>query len=98
MQRIMFNDNIFPIDINRVIYRDSDQCSTDRMDLRLLNSTDLKGFPYAMVPHCTYYKRMNERIDRFHANFPQYEHYFTNNLIIIDLLKFREQGYADKIR
>ena len=53
--RILFNENMFPLDVDRVIYRDADQCTMTNTDLKLLYETDIKAYPQAMVPHCEFY-------------------------------------------
>ena len=45
LYRIMFLDNIFPPDVDKVVYRDADQCNLDTTDLRLLMQTDMEGMP-----------------------------------------------------
>lgn len=51
-----------------------------------------------MVPHCKFYKGKGYDANRSLKNSPAHYIYFTNNLILIDLKRFRENGFADNIR
>ncbi len=63
-----------------------------------LYTKDLKDFPQAMVPHCSFYN--GKGYDHFKSlnRSPKDWKYFTNNLIVINVDRFRFGNYADAFR
>ena len=51
MYRILFLDQMFPLETGKIIYKDSDQCMNHGARLRELYEIDLKGKPLGMTLH-----------------------------------------------
>eukprot|EP00347_Sterkiella_histriomuscorum_P019945 403339691 len=95
LYRIMFLDNIFPPDVDRVIYRDADQCNVNHSDLSELASYNMKGYPQGQVKHCSFFGGKgydpNQIMRQLKKNFV----YYTNNIILLDIKVFRDTTYSD---
>lgn len=59
--------------------------------------TDLKGYPQAMVPHCSFFNGKGYDPNRAMVDHAKGLTYFTNNLILLDIKKYRESDYPDKM-
>ncbi|CDW79242.1 udp-glucose:glycoprotein glucosyltransferase-like [Stylonychia lemnae] len=97
LYRLMFLDNSLPHDIDRVIYRDADQCNLENSDMRELQNTDIQDFPQAMVPHCRHYNNKGYDMNQVMKSLGKNLTYFTNNIILIDTKKLRESLNPDII-
>ncbi|ODV62981.1 glycosyltransferase family 24 protein [Ascoidea rubescens DSM 1968] len=98
--KILFLDVIFPQDLDKVIFVDSDQiCRTDLKELVDLN---LKGAPYGYTPMCDSRKEMEGfRFWKqgYWANLLGDEYkYHISALYVIDLKKFRGIAAGDRLR
>jgi UDP-glucose:glycoprotein glucosyltransferase len=97
--KILFLDVLFPLDLERVIYVDSDQiCRTDLMELMTM---DFEGAPYAFTPFCD--SRKETEPFRFWKqgywqNHLQGKNYHISALFAIDLNRFREMAAGDWLR
>lgn len=49
---------MFPPSVDKLIFMDADQIVKE--DIRKLYEFDLKGKPYALVPHCNYQETFNK--------------------------------------
>ena len=97
--KILFLDVIFPIDLDRVIYIDSDQ--TVRSDLLELMRMDFKGAPYAFTPMCN--NKPETEPFRFWKRGYWLDHlrgkpYHISALFAIDLRRFRQMYAGDILR
>lgn len=97
--KILFLDVLFPLNVTRVIYVDSDQVV--RSDLRELWEMDLGGAPYAYTPFCT--SRQDTLGYQFWRQGYWADHlrgksYHISALYVVDLLAFRRQAVGDTLR
>ena len=97
--KILFLDVLFPLDVSRVIYVDSDQ--TVRGDLAELWRLDLKGKPYAYTPFCS--SRKETLGYQFWRSGYWKDHlrgrpYHISALYVVDLATFRRQAVGDQLR
>eukprot|EP00877_Chromochloris_zofingiensis_P009036 jgi/Chrzof1/4386/Cz14g11070.t1 len=97
--KILFLDVLFPMDVPRMIFVDSDQVV--RTDLAELYHMNLKGAPVAYTPFCDNNKEMDEfRFWKggFWANHLDGKPYHISALYLIDLKRFRQQAAGDNYR
>jgi UDP-glucose:glycoprotein glucosyltransferase len=97
--KILFLDVLFPLELDRVIYIDSDQVI--RTDLIELMRMDFKGAPYAFTPFCD--SRKETEPFRFWKqgywqNTLQGKKYHISALFAIDLPRFRQLAAGDWLR
>ena len=97
--KILFLDVLFPLDLERVIYIDSDQIV--RTDLIELMRMDFKGAPYAFTPMCN--TRVETEPYRFWKRGYWHDHlkgkkYHISALFAIDLARFRQMAAGDWLR
>ncbi|CDW74560.1 udp-glucose:glycoprotein glucosyltransferase [Stylonychia lemnae] len=97
LYRIMFLDNGLPHDVDRVIYRDADQCNLENSNMRYLQNSEIKNFPQAMVPHCKHFDNKGYDVNQVMKYLGKNLTYFTNNIILIDTKRYRESDYPDII-
>lgn len=98
--KILFLDVLFPQDLDRVIFIDSDQIV--RTDLYELVEMDLEGAPYGFTPMCDSRKEM----DGFRFWKQGYWDTFLGDdlvyhisaLFVVDLKVFRAQQIGDRLR
>lgn len=98
--KILFLDVLFPQDLDRVIFIDSDQIV--RTDLYELVEMDLDGAPYGFTPMCNSRKEM----DGFRFWKQGYWETFLGDdlvyhisaLFVVDLKVFRAQRIGDRLR
>lgn len=97
--KILFLDVLFPLDLRKVIFCDSDQVI--RADLAELWDMDLHGAPYAYTPFCD----TNEDMEafRFWKQGFWKEHlrglpYHISALYVVDLERFRQLAAGDALR
>lgn len=91
--KILFLDVLFPLNVSKVIYVDSDQ--TVRGDLAELWNMDLKGKPYAYTPFCS--SRKETLGYQFWRTGYWKDHlrgrpYHISALYVVDLARFRRQA------
>lgn len=97
--KILFLDVLFPLNVKRVIYVDSDQVV--RADLKELWEMDLHGKPYAYVPFCSSRKEtLGYQFWRqgFWENHLQGLPYHISALYVVDLQLFRRHAVGDILR
>eukprot|EP00917_Polyrhabdina_sp_WS-2016_P006320 GHVP01014022.1.p1 GENE.GHVP01014022.1~~GHVP01014022.1.p1 ORF type:complete len:1428 (+),score=240.43 GHVP01014022.1:2995-7278(+) len=97
--KILFLDILFPPDLDRVIYIDSDQVL--RNDLAELMDLDLKGAPYAFVPFCE--DNLDSKgymfwKDGYWKSVLGSLNYHISALFVVDLKVFRENLVGDHLR
>ena len=97
--KILFLDVLFPPELERVIYIDSDQIV--RTDLNELMRMNFHGAPYAFTPMCN--SRVETEPYRFWKTGYWKEHlrnkpYHISALFAIDLNRFRAQGAGNILR
>ena len=97
--KILFLDVLFPLELSRVLFIDSDQIV--RTDLKQLVDLDLQGAPYAYAPMGDDRKEMEGF--RFWKTGYWREHlagrpYHISALYVIDLEKFRQIAAGDRLR
>lgn len=97
--KILFLDVLFPLDIEKVIFVDSDQVV--RTDLQELINVDLKGAPYGFPPMgddsydmdgYRFWKR------GYWKDFLQGRPYHISALYVVDLTRFRNVAAGDRLR
>ena len=97
--KILFLDVLFPLDLERVIYIDSDQIV--RADLIELMRMDFGDAPYAFTPFCDSRKE-TERFrfwkQGFWASHLGKKKYHISALFAIDLRRFRQMAVGDWLR
>lgn len=97
--KILFLDVLFPLNLSRVIFVDSDQVV--RADLAELMQMDLHGAPYGYVPFCDSRKEV-EGFRFWKSGFwkdtLQGAHYHISALYVVDLDLFRETSAGDTLR
>ncbi|MCO5110351.1 MAG: hypothetical protein M9929_05840 [Burkholderiaceae bacterium] len=97
--KILFLDVLFPLNVTKVIYVDSDQVV--RADLRELWDLDLEGAPYAYTPFCD--SRKETLGYQFWRSGYWKDHlrdrpYHISALYVVDLLAFRRGAVGDMLR
>jgi UDP-glucose:glycoprotein glucosyltransferase len=97
--KILFLDVLFPLELDRVIYVDSDQVvRTDLIDLMRM---DFEGAPYAFTPFCDS-RRETEPFRFWKQGYWQSllagKKYHISALFAIDLPRFRQLGAGDWLR
>jgi UDP-glucose:glycoprotein glucosyltransferase len=97
--KILFLDVLFPLNVSKVIYVDSDQ--TVRGDLAELWTLDLKGHPYAYTPFCD--SRKETLGYQFWRSGYWKDHlrgrpYHISALYVVDLDRFRRMAVGDQLR
>ena len=100
--KILFLDALFPMNLSRVIYIDSD--AVVRGDLMKLMRANLKGNPYGFVPFCTSRKEM-EKYQFWTKGYWKHRlleqgsrKYHISAMFVVDLDRFRRMGAGDKLR
>eukprot|EP00834_Sanchytrium_tribonematis_P000252 NODE_5_length_72347_cov_1.339331.p20 type:complete len:384 gc:universal NODE_5_length_72347_cov_1.339331:70113-71264(+) len=98
--KILFLDVLFPLNLERIIFVDSDQIV--RTDLQALMDLDLNGKPYAYTPFC-YSKREDTKSFRFWESGYWKSHlgdlpYHISALYVVDLKRFRQMAAGDILR
>jgi len=97
--KILFLDVLFPLEVDRVIFVDSDQIV--RTDLKALVDLDMEGAPYAYAPMC------NDRNETKGFRFwdtgywkesLQGRPYHISALYVVDLRVFRTVAAGDQLR
>ncbi|PWN25468.1 hypothetical protein BDZ90DRAFT_223349 [Jaminaea rosea] len=97
--KILFLDVLFPLDVEKVIFVDSDQVV--RADMKELLDVDLKGAPYGFPPMgddsedmdgYRFWKR------GFWKDFLRGRPYHISALYVVDLNRFRQVAAGDKLR
>ncbi|GAA5977891.1 hypothetical protein JCM11641_006101, partial [Rhodosporidiobolus odoratus] len=97
--KILFLDVLFPLELDRVIFVDSDQIV--RTDLKELIDMDLNGAPYAFAP------MGNDRPEMegfrfwnsgYWKNHLQGKPYHISALYLVDLDRFRQIAAGDRLR
>lgn len=97
--KILFLDVLFPLDVDRIIFVDSDQVI--RGDLAELMDIDLGGAPYGYVPFCDSRKELESyRFWKtgFWKDTLQGAKYRISALYVVDLNRFRETAAGDTLR
>ncbi|GAA6009058.1 hypothetical protein JCM11491_005730 [Sporobolomyces phaffii] len=97
--KILFLDVLFPLELDRVIFVDSDQIV--RADLKELIDLDLEGAPYAYAPMGN--DREETKGYRFweHGYWKQHldgRPYHISALYVVDLDRFRQIAAGDRLR
>ncbi|KAH9821733.1 family 24 glycosyltransferase [Melampsora americana] len=97
--KILFLDVLFPLELDRVIFVDSDQIV--RTDLQELVDLDLRGAPYAYTPMCN--DREETKGFRFWdtgywKDSLQGRPYHISALYVVDLRVFRAVAAGDQLR
>eukprot|EP00835_Amoeboradix_gromovi_P003003 NODE_185_length_15706_cov_0.275902.p3 type:complete len:384 gc:universal NODE_185_length_15706_cov_0.275902:5393-6544(+) len=98
--KILFLDVLFPLDLERIIFVDSDQII--RADLQELMDLDLKGNPYAYTPFCRDIREETKNF-RFWESGYWKNHlgdkpYHISALYVVDLKRFRQMAAGDLLR
>lgn len=91
---MIFLENVFPPDVQRVIYKDADQCHSLNSDYRLLQNLNMTNRPLGEVKHCSFYHGYDLHGILQKINKPQWN-YYTNNIILLDINKYRSLKYSD---
>lgn len=97
--KILFLDVLFPLDVERIIFVDSDQVI--RGDLAELMDIDLQGAPYGYVPFCDSRKEVEGYRfwkQGFWKDTLQGAKYRISALYVVDLNRFRETAAGDTLR
>jgi len=97
--KILFLDVLFPLDVKKIIYVDSDQIV--RADMKELVDMDLHGAPYAYTPFCSSRKEMDGfRFwkDGYWRSHLGEKPYHISALYVVDLERFRSMGAGDQLR
>ncbi len=97
--KILFLDVMFPNNLKRVIYVDSDQVV--RADMMELMELDMKGAAYGFTPFCEDRPEMEEYRfwqDGYWRNLLNGRKYHISALFVVDLDKFREREAGDVLR
>ena len=97
--KILFLDVLFPLNLKKVIFCDSDQVV--RADLKELWDLDLKGAPYGYTPFCD----SNPDTEGFRfwkhgfwKDHLQGKRYHISALYVVDLERFRSMAAGDRLR
>jgi UDP-glucose:glycoprotein glucosyltransferase len=102
--KILFLDVLFPLDLKKVIFCDSDQVI--RADLQELWDMDLQGTPYGYTPFCgdrgddgnTDTEGFRFWKHGFWKDHLQGRPYHISALYVVDLERFRAMAAGDKLR
>lgn len=97
--KILFLDVLFPLDVDRIVFVDSDQVL--RGDLAELMDIDLNGAPYGYVPFCDSRKEVEGYRfwkQGFWKETLQGQRYRISALYVVDLIRFRETAAGDTLR
>ncbi|KAH3745546.1 UDP-glucose:glycoprotein glucosyltransferase 1 [Pelomyxa schiedti] len=100
--KVLFLDVLFPINLKKVIFMDSDQVA--RADMKELMELDLHGAPIGMTPFCYGENKREETAGfRFWDTGYWHEHlngkpYHISALFVVDLVKFRKMAAGDMFR
>eukprot|EP00514_Thraustochytrium_sp_LLF1b_P008948 CAMPEP_0184548524 /NCGR_PEP_ID=MMETSP0199_2-20130426/6252_1 /TAXON_ID=1112570 /ORGANISM="Thraustochytrium sp., Strain LLF1b" /LENGTH=1540 /DNA_ID=CAMNT_0026943139 /DNA_START=159 /DNA_END=4781 /DNA_ORIENTATION=+ len=97
--KILFLDVLFPLDVPRIIYIDSDQVV--RADIKELWEMNLQGKPYGYTPFCDSRKEtLGFQFWRqgYWANHLQGRPYHISALYVVDLKLFRRGMVGDRLR
>ena len=97
--KILFLDVLFPLNLTKVIYVDSDQVV--RADLAELWNMDLQGAPYAYTPFCdSRAETLGYQFWRkgYWADHLAGKPYHISALYVVDLLAFRRAAVGDILR
>jgi UDP-glucose:glycoprotein glucosyltransferase len=97
--KILFLDVLFPLDVKKIIFVDSDQII--RADMKELYDMDLGGAPYAYTPFCDSRKEMDGfRFWKsgYWRNHLQGRKYHISALYVVDLKRFRKIAAGDRLR
>ena len=98
--KILFLDVLFPLNLDRIIFVDSDQIV--RTDLQELMELDLKGKPYAYTPFCVNARESTKHFRFWEAGYWKShlgsKPYHISALYVVDLKKFRQMGAGDLLR
>ncbi len=88
--------DILPADVTRVIYCDTDLLVLD--DISKLWEMDLQGMPLAAVPdYGIMASKRSMKEKRKTIGLPEGAEYFNSGVLVIDLSKWRECGYAQQV-
>lgn len=97
--KILFLDVMFPLDVKKIIFVDTDQIV--RADLTELRDLDLGGAPYGYTPFCD----SNTEMEGFRfwktgywKNHLAGRKYHISALYVVDLVKFRQIAAGDRLR
>ncbi len=97
--KILYLDVLFPLNVKRIIFVDSDQVV--RSDLSELMDIDLQGAPYGYVPFCDSRKEVEGyRFWKtgFWESTLRGAKYHISALYVVDLQQLRETASGDKLR
>lgn len=97
--KILFLDVLFPLNLSKVVFVDSDQVV--RGDLYELFQLDLHGAPYGYVPFCDSRKQVEGYRfwkQGFWASHLKDQKYHISALYVVDLKRFREMAAGDSLR
>ncbi len=97
--KILFLDVLFPLDVPKIIYIDSDQVV--RADVAELWRMNLRGRPYAYTPFCDSRKEtLGFQFWRqgFWQSHLQGAPYHISALYVVDLVRFRKFMVGDRLR
>lgn len=97
--KILFLDVLFPLDVSRIIFVDSDQVV--RGDLAELMDINLQGAPYGYVPFCDSRKEVEGYRfwkQGFWKDTLRGAKYRISALYVVDLVRFREMAAGDTLR
>lgn len=97
--KILFLDVLFPLNVKRIIFIDSDQVI--RGDIAELMDIDLKGAPYGYVPFCDSRKEVEGYRfwkQGFWKETLRGAKYRISALYVVDLDRFRETAAGDTLR
>ncbi len=97
--KILFLDVLFPLDVPKIIYIDSDQVV--RADVAELWNMNLRGRPYAYTPFCDSRKEtLGFQFWRqgFWQTHLQGVPYHISALYVVDLVRFRKFMVGDRLR
>jgi UDP-glucose:glycoprotein glucosyltransferase len=97
--KILFLDVLFPADLRRVIYLDSDDVV--RADYTELMQLDLEGAVYGFTPFCEDRPEMEEFrfwTDGYWRDLLDGKKYHISALFVLDLVRFRQRETGDFIR
>ncbi|GJQ09098.1 hypothetical protein GpartN1_g889.t1 [Galdieria partita] len=97
--KILFLDVLFPLNLSKVVFIDSDQVV--RGDLYELFQLDLHGAPYGYVPFCDSRKEVEGYRfwkQGFWASLLKDQKYRISALYVVDLKKFRKMAAGDNLR
>lgn len=97
--KILYLDVLFPLNVKRIIFVDSDQVV--RADLAELMDMDLGGAPYGYTPFCDSRKEVDGYRfwkSGFWKNTLGERKYHISALYVVDLQRMRENASGDKLR